>query len=76
MRLLDMTGSEHLFGQPIVMAEKIQQHIYSELGLGCSVGISTNKLLAKMASDMKKPMGITTLYPHEVQEKNVAYVCR
>lgn len=66
---LDMAGSEHLFGQPLVMAGKIQQHIYSELGLGCSVGISTNKLLAKMASDMKKPMGITTLYPHEVQEK-------
>ncbi len=66
---LDMTGSEHLFGKPEEIALKIQQHISTELDLGCSVGISTNKLLAKMASDMKKPMGITTLYPYEIQEK-------
>lgn len=66
---LDMTGTEHLFGQPLEAARKIQQHILSALSLPCSVGISTNKLLAKMASEMKKPMGITTLYPHEVEEK-------
>ena len=66
---LDMTGSEHLFGAPEDIAYKIQQHIYNELELGCSVGISTNKLLAKMASDMKKPMGITTLYRAEIEEK-------
>lgn len=66
---LDMTGTEHLFGKPIEAAKRIQDRIYEELDLGCSVGIAHNKLLAKMASDMKKPMGITTLYADELAEK-------
>ncbi len=66
---LDMTGTEHIFGTPVEAARRIQEHIWQELELGCSVGISTNKLLAKMASDMKKPMGITTLFPEEIEEK-------
>jgi DNA polymerase-4 len=66
---LDMTGTEHLFGPPIEAAGKIQTQIFNELELGCSVGISTNKLLSKMASDMKKPMGITTLFQHEIEKK-------
>lgn len=66
---LDMTGTKHLFGEPIIAAGKIQKRILDELDLQCSVGISSNKLLAKMASDMKKPMGITTLFPNEVEKK-------
>ncbi len=66
---LDMTGSEHLFGPPLEAAKKIQDQIFRQLDLGCSIGISNNKLLAKMASDMKKPMGITTLYPSEIERK-------
>lgn len=66
---LDMTGTERLFGESRHAAELIQQRIHDELGLGCSVGISTNKLLAKMASDMKKPMGITELYEEDVPVK-------
>ncbi len=66
---LDMTGSEHLFGQALEAAKKIQDQIFKQLDLGCSIGISNNKLLAKMASDMKKPMGITTLFPEEIEEK-------
>jgi len=66
---LDMTGTESLFGNILQVAEIIQLRILQELELPCSVGISSNKLLAKMASDYKKPMGITTIYPHEVQEK-------
>lgn len=66
---LDMTGTESLFGNILQVAQIIQQRILKELELPCSVGISSNKLLAKMASDYKKPMGITTIYPHEVQEK-------
>ncbi|PKM49424.1 MAG: DNA polymerase IV [Firmicutes bacterium HGW-Firmicutes-7] len=66
---LDMTGTESLFGDILQVAEIIQQRILQELELPCSVGISSNKLLAKMASDYKKPMGITTIYPHEIQEK-------
>lgn len=63
---LDMTGTEHIFGSPEEAAAKIQQQIFEELELGCSVGISSNKLLAKMASDMKKPMGITTLFKEHI----------
>lgn len=66
---LDMTGSFHIFGDVISVAKEIQQRILKELDLPCSVGISSNKLLAKMASDYKKPMGITTIYPHEMPQK-------
>jgi len=66
---LDMTGSHVLFGEPQIVAKKIMNHLLEELDLGCSIGISTNKLLAKMASDMKKPLGITTLYPQEIETK-------
>ena len=45
----------------IELAKTIQNHIYRDLHLPCSVGIAPNKFLAKMASDMKKPMGITVL---------------
>ena len=66
---LDMTGTEKLFGDSLNAAKLIQSRIYNELNIGCSIGISTNKLLAKMASDMKKPMGITELYEKDVPEK-------
>ncbi len=64
---LDMTGTEQLFGESREAAEKIQNRIRKELGIGCSIGISTNKLLAKMASDWKKPMGITEIYEKDVE---------
>lgn len=66
---LDMTGTQNLFGDTLQAAKIIQNKVLQELQLPCSVGISSNKLLAKMASDFKKPMGITTIYPHEVHEK-------
>ena len=66
---LDMTGTEKLFGSVDDVAKSIQERILVELDLPSSVGISSNRLLAKMASDYKKPMGITTIYPHEVSEK-------
>jgi DNA polymerase-4 len=66
---LDMTGTTHLFGHIIEASKKIQNRILEELDMPCSVGISTNRLLAKMGSDYKKPMGITTIYPYEVKEK-------
>ncbi|AKL96436.1 DNA polymerase IV [Clostridium aceticum] len=66
---LDMTGCERLFGEPIVSAQKIMDHIHSALGLWCSIGISENKFLAKMASDMKKPLGITELWQKDIKDK-------
>jgi len=66
---LDMTGTEHLFGEPKVAAKRIQEEILNQLDLPCSVGIANNKLLAKMASEYKKPMGITTLFENDFREK-------
>jgi DNA polymerase-4 len=66
---LDMTGSENIFGTPLNAAQKIMSKIKNELGLWCSIGISENKFLAKMASDMKKPLGITELWQKDIREK-------
>jgi DNA polymerase-4 len=55
-------------GNPIKIAHQLQQKISSELDLPCSIGIAPNKFLAKMASDMKKPMGITVLRKREIQK--------
>lgn len=62
---LDMTGTD----EPISMAEKIKTEIYENLGFTVNIGISTVKLLAKMASDFEKPYKIHTLFPEEIKEK-------
>ena len=66
---LDMSGTQNLFGPPVEVAHKIKDRIYEELGFTVNVGISTNKLLAKMASDFKKPNLVHTLFPEEVPTK-------
>ena len=66
---VDMTGMQNLFGPPIEAAHTIKDRIYKELGFTVNVGISTNKLLAKMASDFKKPNLVHTLFPEEVPAK-------
>lgn len=66
---LDMTGTPAVASSPRTAAEKIMAEIKDELGLFCSIGISENKFLAKMASDMKKPLGITELFIKDVPEK-------
>lgn len=54
---------------PVTLAKKIQSHIAAELKLPCSIGIAPNKFLAKMASDMKKPNGITVLRKREIEKR-------
>jgi DNA polymerase-4 len=66
---LDMTGCEGLFGKPVAAAERIMAEIRDSLGLWCSVGIAPNKFLAKMASEMKKPLGITELWEADLPVK-------
>lgn len=66
---LDMTGCESLFGEPREAAEKIMFRIKNELGLWCSIGIAENKFLSKMASEMKKPLGITELWMKDMPGK-------
>lgn len=62
---LDMTGTD----EPVSMAEKIKAEIYDALGFTVNIGISTVKLLAKMASDFEKPYKVHTLFPKEIKEK-------
>ena len=66
---LDMTGTVQIYPDPIATACEIKDRIYRELGFTVNVGISTNKLLAKMASDFEKPNKVHTLYPEEVPQK-------
>ncbi|CAM4308595.1 DNA polymerase IV [Paenibacillus tarimensis] len=64
---LDITGSK-IFGTPLEIAAAIQNRIREEWSLPCSIGVAPNKLLAKMASDMKKPNGITVLRLRDVPQ--------
>lgn len=66
---VDMTSSHHLFGGPENAAWLIKERIKDELGFTVNIGISNNKLLAKMASDFKKPDMLHTLFPEEIQKK-------
>lgn len=67
---VDMTEYiKHHHAQPVDLAKLIQNDVYRQLHLKCSVGIAPNKFLAKMASDMKKPMGITVLTRKNIKEK-------
>lgn len=66
---MDMTGMEKLFGTPLEVASRIQNEIYDTLGFTVNVGISSCKILAKMASDFQKPNKIHTLFPNEIKSK-------
>ena len=66
---IDMTGMESLFGPPVQAAVRIKDRIREELGFTVNVGVSSNKLLAKMASDFKKPDLVHTLFPEEIEKK-------
>ena len=66
---VDMTGTQRLWGPPRLAAERMRQRIYEELGFTVNIGISSNKLLAKMAGDFEKPNKVHTLFPEEMEEK-------
>ncbi|MCG4817364.1 hypothetical protein L0N25_10260, partial [Collinsella aerofaciens] len=62
-------GTESLFGDPYQAANDIKERIHKELGFTVNIGISNNKVLAKMASDFKKPDKVHTLWLSEIKEK-------
>ena len=66
---LDYTGMERLLGPPLEAAEKIRQRIKDELGFTVNIGVSSNKILAKMAGELEKPDKLITLFPEEIKEK-------
>ncbi len=65
---LDLAGSLALFGSAENIAYRLKARIRHQFGLTCSIGIAPNKLLAKLASEMKKPDGLTIIRPDEVVE--------
>ena len=66
---LDMTGMEKIYPDLIAVANEIRERIKNELGFTVNVGIGSNKLLAKMASDFEKPDKVHTLYEEEIEQK-------
>ncbi|MBR9946717.1 DNA polymerase IV [Clostridiaceae bacterium Marseille-Q4145] len=66
---LDMSGTEKIYPDPVKLAHEIKDRIREELGFTVNIGIGTNKLLAKMASDFEKPDKVHTLFPAEIPTK-------
>ncbi|MDD6331978.1 MAG: DNA polymerase IV [Clostridium sp.] len=65
----DMTGTGRLYGSPVEFAGKLKNIIRDTLGFTVNIGVSKNRLLAKMASDFEKPDRVHTLFPEEVPVK-------
>ena len=66
---MDFTGISGRFTSPVSGALEIKNRIYEKFGFTVNIGISTNKLLAKMASDFEKPDKVHTLFPEEIKVK-------
>lgn len=66
---LDMNGTKNIYPDPVATAHEIKDRIKRELGFTVNVGVGSNKLLAKMASDFEKPDKVHTLFIHEIEQK-------
>lgn len=66
---LDVSGSIHLFGDGEYIAHAIRERIKRELGITVSIGVSWNKIFAKLGSDMKKPDAVTVITQQNFKEK-------
>lgn len=66
---LDVTGSRGLFGNGVTIANDIRTSIFKELGLTVSIGVSFNKVFAKLGSDLKKPDAVTEITRQDFREK-------
>ena len=66
---LDVTASLKIFPDPVDIAKSLKKEVLNRLGLTCSVGMSVNKHIAKIASALEKPDGLTAIWPHEFDEK-------
>lgn len=65
---LDVTGSEKLFGSGETIAHEIKERIKKELGITVSIGVSYNKIFAKLGSDLKKPDAVTVISKNDFKD--------
>lgn len=65
---LDVTGSKKLFGSGETIAHEIKERIKKELGITVSIGVSYNKIFAKLGSDLKKPDAVTVISKNDFKE--------
>ncbi|KGK85913.1 DNA polymerase IV [Desulfosporosinus sp. HMP52] len=66
---MDFSNMGRIFKDPVEAAYTIKDHIKNELGFTVNIGVSTNKILAKMASELKKPDKVHTIFPDEIPTK-------
>ena len=66
---LDYTPIAHLYGDPVSFAHRLKDEVKETFGFTVNIGISSNKLLAKMAGDFEKPNKVHTLFPEEIESK-------
>ncbi len=66
---LDMTGTNLLYSDYLALANRIKNEIYQKFGYTVNIGVASNKLCAKMASDFEKPNKVHTLFPDEIEKK-------
>lgn len=65
---IDVTSSEHFQGSATLIAHEIRRRIFAETSLTASAGVAPNKFLAKVASDVQKPDGLTVITPDKIPE--------
>ncbi|MBR2784095.1 MAG: DNA polymerase IV [Firmicutes bacterium] len=65
----DVTGCRRLYGPPVAAAYALKERIHRQLGFTVNIGVSCNKLLAKMAGELEKPDKVHTLFPEEIAAK-------
>lgn len=65
---MDLSGTERLLGPAAALAQTLKTRIREAVHLTCSVGVAPNRFLAKVASDFKKPDGLTVIAPGQVPE--------
>ncbi|MHC4108555.1 MAG: DNA polymerase IV, partial [Planctomycetota bacterium] len=73
---MDVTGSQRLYGTPEQIAAAIKEKIKGELHLTASIGVAPNKFLAKLASDLEKPDGLTVIGSQNVEQAIAALPVR
>jgi len=66
---LDFSGMKQIWGDPLATAYQLKETVKEQLGFTVNIGISNNKLLAKMASELEKPDKVHTLFPEEISTK-------